>query len=261
MDMQDKDFDELFRSMLDSFEAEPSANIWPGITGELDSARRRRNLASWLSIAASIVVLTGVGLFFIPKKANTGTKAPEKNPMAVAVRPVIKVQTAQTRHQLPAVPDAPAKLKHEPEIARVENRPIKKPVEAKTVDTVQTPAKTIAIADHQLMANIPAKSSPPIKAVVPDVAVQLAVKSSIDQLPGSGHMPDKLAGQDLADNKKDSVLVKRKHKIHNFGDLVNVVVDKLDKRKDKVIQFADDEDGDSHITGVNLGIVKIKKGE
>jgi hypothetical protein len=96
---------------------------------------------------------------------------------------------------------------------------------------------------------------------VPDVTVQLAVKSNIDQLPGQGLKPDKLAGQNLADNKKDSVLAKRKHRIHNFGDLVNLVVDKLDKRQDKVVQFADDEDGDSHLTGVNLGIVKIKKGE
>ena len=30
MDMQDKEFDELFRSKLDEFEAEPSGNVWPG---------------------------------------------------------------------------------------------------------------------------------------------------------------------------------------------------------------------------------------
>ena len=31
MDMQDNEFDELFRSKLDEFEMEPSAKVWPGI--------------------------------------------------------------------------------------------------------------------------------------------------------------------------------------------------------------------------------------
>ena len=44
MDMQDKEFDELFRAKLDGFEAEPSANVWPGIADELDSNKRRKTL-------------------------------------------------------------------------------------------------------------------------------------------------------------------------------------------------------------------------
>jgi hypothetical protein len=259
MDTQDKEFDELFRSKLDGLEAVPSANVWTGITEGLDSKKSRKALAPWLSIAASIVVLIGVGLFFIPKKTNTITKPSVKNPIAAA-QPVAKVQVAATQPQAPAAPKAPGKLKRQPEIARIESRPSTSHVQPKTIDTVQTPAKTPAGADRQLMAGIPTKSTPPVKPVVPDV-VPLAVNSSIDQLPGAGLKPDKLAAQSLADNKKDSIVVKRKHRIHNFGDLVNLVVDKLDKRQDKVIQFADDEEGDPHLTGVNLGIVKIKKGE
>ena len=50
----------------------------------------------------------------------------------------------------------------------------------------------------------------------------------------------------------------KKHGIRNFGDMVNLVIAKVDKRKDKVIEFSDTDDGDS-ITGINLGVIKIKK--
>jgi len=261
MDMQDKEFDDLFRSKLDGFEAEPSANVWPKITEGLETQKRRKTFAPWLGIAASIVVLIGVGLFFIPKKANTGAKPQAKDPIAVITHPAIKTPTVVTQTQVPAGANTPAKLKQETEIARVENKQTPNTGTSKADDTVMAPEKTFVKDDHQVLANIQTKPITPAKPVVPDVTVQLAVKSSIDQLSGQGIKPDKLASQNLADNKKDSVLVKRKHKIHNFGDLVNLVVDKLDKRQDKVVQFADDEDGDSHLTGVNLGIVKIKKGE
>jgi hypothetical protein len=261
MDMQDKEFDELFRSKLDGLEAGPSANVWAGIVEGLESARRRRRLAPWLSIAASIVVLIGIGVFFIPNKISTHTEPSVKNPTVTITPPVTKVQVATTQPHKPAAPNTPVKLKRETEIARVETKPTIDHLAPKADDTAQIPAKTPVNADRQLMANIPAKTTTPVKPVVPDATIQLAVKQSIDQLPVSGLKPDKLAGRSLADNKKDSVAVKRKHRIHNFGDLVNMVVNKLDKRQDKVIQFADDEEGDSHLTGVNLGIVKIKKGE
>ena len=47
----------------------------------------------------------------------------------------------------------------------------------------------------------------------------------------------------------------------SFGGLINAVVGKIDKRKDKVIEFNDDDDDDdgATVTGVNLGIIKIKK--
>jgi len=257
MDMQDKEFDELFRAKLDGFEAEPSANVWPGIADELDSNKRRKTLGAWVSIAASILVLAGVGLFFIPKKTNTGTKPAENNPIAATTQPIAKPQPPQA----PGAANNPVKLKHRTEIARAQSRHGVNIGEAKTIDTTPVSAIKTAADDHPFITNIPTKTAAPTKAVVPDVAVQLAVNQSIDQLPGQSLKPDKLGSQNLADSKKDSVLAKRKHRIHNFGDLVNLVVDKLDKRQDKVVQFADDEDGDSHLTGVNLGIVKIKKGE
>ena len=123
MDMQDKEFDELFRAKLDGLETEPSANIWPAIANELDSVKRRKGLAPWLSIAAGIVVLIGIGVFFIPKKTNTGMHPPVKNGVAKTTQPV--ASTAQTvavqAAQVSPVKKHTVKIKRSSEIARVQH--------------------------------------------------------------------------------------------------------------------------------------------
>ena len=97
------------------------------------------------------------------------------------------------------------------------------------------------------------------KAVVPDKDVQLTASSAADL--GLKATPDPLANPVTAMVKADTAKVKQRHKIHSFGDLVNLVVDKVDKSKDKLIVFSKDDDDDEHITNVNLGVVKTKKGE
>ena len=261
MDMQDKEFDELFRAKLDGFETEPSASVWAGIAGGLDSAKRSGNPAYWLRIAASIVVLIGAALFIIPKKTATGAHIPVKPQIAKTLPPEIKTQ-APSAPAIQASPgkNYPVKSRQTAEFARVRHNKPSALTPLKNADTARSMPKEIKRNEPQLMAYI---SQPTIikTPVVPDPTIPLAVKTGIDQSTGPGLRPDKLASQDPTGNKRDSVLVKRRHKIHNFGDLVNLVVDKLDKRPEKVVQFADDADGDSHLTGVNLGIVKIKKGE
>lgn len=261
MDMQDKEFDEAFRSKLEGFDVEPSAKVWLGITGGLKSAKRRATLQPWLSIAAGIVVLIGLSILFIPKKTDTHTALPVKNPVAKLVQPVKAVHSVVLPLVRPSViPVLPFKTKKNLEITRYrDTKPANLNV-PKNADTAGSPAKVLNNADRQLMADVPRQPAN-LKPVVPDKAIPLTLNPGFDQLPAPGIKPDKLASQTRTDHQNDSVLVRQRHKIRNFGDLVNVVVDKLDKRKDKVVQFADDEDGDSHLTGVNLGIVKIKKGE
>jgi len=71
MDMQDREFDDVFRNKLDGFEAEPSAKVWMGIDATLDEKSRKKAIMPWLSIAASIIVLLSAGILFIPKKTST----------------------------------------------------------------------------------------------------------------------------------------------------------------------------------------------
>ena len=45
--------------------------------------------------------------------------------------------------------------------------------------------------------------------------------------------------------------------IRNVGDVINFVVDKLDKREKKLIQFKTDDDDNSSLIAVNIGILKF----
>jgi hypothetical protein len=46
-----------------------------------------------------------------------------------------------------------------------------------------------------------------------------------------------------------------------LGGLINALIAKVDRRQDKLIEFSDsdDDDAESNVTGLNLGLIKIKK--
>jgi hypothetical protein len=65
----------------------------------------------------------------------------------------------------------------------------------------------------------------------------------------------------IAAVEQENVAPVKKRGIHSLGSLINTIVAKIDKREDKLIEFTDNEDDDSEstITGINLGIIKKKK--
>jgi hypothetical protein len=252
MDMQDRDFDELFRSRLEDFEQEPSARVWEDITGGLAPARKKRRVPTWLSIAASLLVALGAWAVFAGR--NQEASVPAKRPIAGVVH---KKEARHTSPVSPAIvkPGQNEIAKAEKQYARVKPKKSATNIGNSGLNTKEPATQNIA----------PASASPtnqPVaiaNAFVPD-DVQLAVKSAADIKFNA--KADPLADQAPVFSKRDTAAaVKRKHKIHNFGDLVNLVVDKLDKRKDKLIVFSSDDENDERITGVNLGVVKAKKGE
>jgi len=254
--MQDKEMDGLFRSKLEQFEMEPSANVWPGIAAELDPPKKKISLASFLSVAASIVVLVGAGLLFIPKKGVVKHKG---QPLAVITK------TAPAINRVPAVNTTPQATASPVKTADINNMAIaqyKKHAKTGTItafDTAAKPALNIQSSQQQVIAYVP-QNQQPAKAVVPDNSTPLIAKQAPDQGQAYSTQPQ-IAALPVIAPQKDTAAVKPRHGIHSFGELVNVLVAKVDKRRDKVIEFSADDDGESHITGVNLGIIKIKKRE
>jgi hypothetical protein len=59
---------------------------------------------------------------------------------------------------------------------------------------------------------------------------------------------------DNAVNENDQV---EKKGIRNAGDLINFVVEKIDKREQKFLKFSTDEDDNSSLVGINIGFIKI----
>ena len=46
-------------------------------------------------------------------------------------------------------------------------------------------------------------------------------------------------------------------KIRNVGDLINFVVEKVDKREQKFLQFKSDDDDNSSLVAINIGPFKL----
>ena len=256
--MQDKDLDKLFQSALNDYEIEPSARVWEGITEELNAGKRKRSLAPFLSIAAGVILLVTAGILFIPKEAKViktktdGIVAIKKlvKPTAIAKTvadvPPVKQQSKADAVIAPVNSLAGVKINRAHKAIIVENPTGDQPVK----DIVQPGDQpALALATHKQEV---------IKPVAPDTAVQIMVKH-IDEPPVFAGTPQiqPIPTQIAATNNKQAPA--KKHKIRSLGDVFNVMIAAVDKRKDKIIEFSNTDGDDATITGVNLGIIKVKK--
>jgi len=256
--MQDNEFDGLFRNKLDGFESEPSERVWMDVDAGLEG--KKRPLLFWLSMAASIVVLVIAGILFIPKwhKVNHSGEGLVKNPPKQAVtKPVEQVAVAQV------VASKNELVKEEPKITttRYKKHLIVAPVPVKPEEMIVKTEQLKPAEQPEVIASIVTPKTDQVKPtpVVPDKQTPLVAKSNIDIDAVTNTLKPALTANAQAQAKPVAPVVK-KHGIRNFGDLVNLVVAKVDKRKDKALQFTDNEDDDgSTLTAVNIGPVKLAK--
>lgn len=265
--MQDNEFDDVFRSKLEGFEAEPSERVWTGIDDELSGRERKRFWLPVLRIAASVIVLITAGLLFIPRHVKTDQPKNTKTGIAkTAVKPiqVPGSTTEPARQQEVAKKPEPVKQAiQQPEVNRMARVNTEKekvaPVIAnqpQPVEVKQTP-EVVKEQEKELLAVAP---SVDIKnAVVPDKSTELTQKTlTVDNTPEITKPQQAIAQAPVANRPAKQP---KRHGIRNFGDLVNLVVAKVDKRKDKAIEFSDSDDDESMITAVNIGPVKVKAEE
>lgn len=250
MNMQDKEIDHLFRSKLDNYELEPPARLWGGIASRMD--KKKRTLTAWLSIAASLLILLSAGLYFVVQ-VKDNTKKP--------------VQMAAVKNNKPAktiiapVVETPAVAQPKAERLIAMNTIVKsRKQKVKTVKVVneQRVTETLTAQPQPHLAQVFQKPADQVRFVVPDATVPFNEKVEIPE--DVSFKSNTLAAHQEAANNAIAAAPAKKHRIHNLGDLINVIVSKVDKRKDKLIEFSSDKDEDeSTLSGLNLGFIKIKK--
>lgn len=260
MDMQDKELDRLFQQKLDDLEIQPSAGVWQGISSELNTDKRKRTLLPLLSAAAGIIVLITAGILFIPKQPVKNSDQHHSTEIAKThetVKPPVAVKIE------PVVPPAPAqnKVPANPVIAPVNNiahvnktKPNLTPSVQQPVVIAQPPAAVHA--DEPLLANAPAVDYHVVKTDALDTATRISPKSTIIN---SEKAQPVLIAQTPAQSAPATARPVKKHRIRSLGDVFNVVIAAVDKRKDKVIEFSNTDEDDATITGLNLGFIKVKK--
>ena len=255
MEMQDKEFDQLFRSKLDNFEAEPTGQVWDGIVEGLGGKRRYRALLPWISIAASITILAAAGILFIPQKHTDSTKPPVKlmvaktNPQPAAIKAdPVKVQPQNVVQPAPVVNNIAA-VKHVKTVGTVPANPVASPT---VVTSVAKPD------DQQVMAAVQPKRDI-ITPVVPDMV--LSNKQLTDDIATIAPSKAALTANALpaADKPAETDVARPKRSTHGIGGFLNAVIAKVDKRKTKLIEFTDADDDETNIMSINLGALKSKR--
>jgi hypothetical protein len=254
MDMQDKEFDQVFNSKFEDFEVEPSAMVWNNIAGKLDGKKSKRAIMPYLSIAATILVLLTACILFM-QKGNTPAQKTNKNKLTAnrvkQIKPEVNQPEAQPAIVVAKSIDRVASIiKHQ----TVNTFPVNKIIVAVNtkVDNAVKEPETVKPDKQQLIATVTAPASTAVKASVPDVQLTPKTVDVVAPIERPAVM---------ASVENQNVAPVKKRGIHNLGGLINALVAKVDKREDKIIEFSDsdDDDTESNVTGVNLGLIKIKR--
>jgi hypothetical protein len=253
MDMQDKEFDKIFNSKFEDFEVEPSAMVWDNIAEELGGKKTKVAIMPWLSIAATVLVVLGAGVFFLQKGEPVKSQPKDNKLVASHVEAPTTVTPVQPVETIIAKPieNVASTVKHQHSVIQSVNNPVNS-VDNTPEPVVKTdPVKPID--QPQLIAAVidPASTHVSTTATVPDV--MLAPKM-LDAAP-------QIEKPVMASAEKQTTAPVKKRGIRNLGGLINALVAKVDKREDKLIEFSesDDDENGSDLTGVNLGLIKIKK--
>lgn len=241
--MPDKEFDQLFRDKFSDAEIEPSANLWANIEQQLAPKRKRTFPIYWMAAASIAVVMTAMLVFQKTEKIQLHGTATIADVTTTAVEHVVENNLNTT-----------ANLPIKTFVADENNMASKKVSLINSADhkVVKENAKNI----EETMQPILADTRLPIKQqeVRPlDVA---PIKETIVESPIV--YAQVLPQEDLNENAISESGVERKG-IRNVGDIVNFVVDKVDKRDKKLLRFNTDDDDNSSIVGINIGFLKFNK--
>ena len=231
--MQDKKFDQFIKDQFEAAEVVPSAGLWANIDTEL--SKKRKRAFPVYQVAAAISIITA-GLFFYIRGNETAVHK-------LAGKPIV-VKSIVIGDTTPVHAAAIAKTT----VSRITFNPRKEVVPVITV----TEKKDLTAMQPLALNNRPDDT-------------KLKIKQDRVSLPKPAEAAGEqtvLASTNESPLLKDEVINENEEAapkgIRNIGDLVNYVVDKVDKREEKVIQFKT-EDDNSSLIAINIGMFKFNQ--
>lgn len=247
--IQDKDFDNLFKNAFEDAEIEPSRDLWSSIEGEIEPKKKRIIPIYWFAAAAVLIIAT-IG-FLIYKQQDVEPKQ-FVNHVEPQVEKSIKVTPGDKESS--ETLQAPVNKRIE-ETLPANNKPVTTMVSNKIEEDVKPVEKQKIVT-------------------APEVVKQETQMAKVDEQPKKEVLKQKIEDAILKPTEETVIasnlnLVKTDEPINNneqleskgirnVGDVVNLIVNKVDKRKDKFIQFRTDDD-DSSLSSINIGPFRIGK--
>jgi hypothetical protein len=253
MDMRDNELDNLFHSVLDDHEIEPSAGVWQGITAQLDVDKRKRSFGHFLRIAAGVILLVTAGVLFIPRAIKVNHQQPSINKTAKNILPV-KQSPAIIAKPVLLTADQQNKKSVKAVIAPVSSLAAVK-ANKKTISHKVLPVEGTLKTENGSELTLASRGDDLINPTAPDTENGI-IDPVVDKVLGNNA---KLVAVQLPAASKPKLALIKKRRIRSLGDILNVVIAAVDKREDKFIEFSNTDEDDATITGINLGIIKVKK--
>jgi cytoskeletal protein RodZ len=245
--MQDKDFDQLFKDRFEDAEIQPSVALWNNIEKEIKVKQQRKLPVFWMA-AASVVITVGVLVLF---------NKPEKIQLHGQAQTASTAVPAKTEAVNPAesiITDAETGLnKNTRSVEKASSiSPAKSHAAAKedkSLLAMQPLSEQSHLVDKEVEIRLP-ENRIPVTEELP--AVQVAIAATTSQEANA------LAEEATAINTEAPEAEQTGHsRIRNAGDLVNFVVEKLDKREQKILEFRTDDDDNTLLVAINIGPFKL----
>lgn len=261
MKTSDKELDDLFQSKLNNLELEPDAKVWTHIVTELDGKPKKKSIVPTLRIAASLIIVLSIGLFLMRKTDELVKKPRPPKLVKVEVKqqpsPIHPNQNLDEKKNMLLLSAKNKVLKEAHPIKRNIKPEIVKQLIHQTQDedgsSTQTLAQNKTQQNQQERLNEMQIASATI-ATVPVATTKLSLQPEAETPEATNVKP-----QILPVKRSTIATVAKRKSIRNVGDLVNLVMAKVDKRPNKLIEFGSDDDEEPIVTGINLGIISIKK--
>jgi hypothetical protein len=232
--IQDKDFDQFFKDKLSNAAVEPPAALWSNIEPQLQPKRKKFLPFYWMAAAVAVVAVTA-GLLFTPEdkiqlQGKQEVTVTTIKPVQKAVDlPALTQETKTGQLETTVVKVRTSAGKHDAEKKLLAMQPIA--LKAHLNDITKTAAPVLEVAEPQIKAAVLTEGEVLIAQNNTPVLIKEEVITEVDQ-------PEKKG-------------------IRNIGDLVNFVVEKVDKREQKFLKFKTDDDDNSSLVAINIGIIRL----
>jgi uncharacterized protein (UPF0333 family) len=244
--IRDKDFDQLFKDAFADAEVTPSRDLWSNIENEITPKKKRIIPVYWLSAAAVLLIATLGVLVYQQQDSTSGDKKLASNTIEKTKPAVQVVKDSSATIVAPfenIVPVLPVKSKAVSVVAKTKvKQDIVKPVEKQRIVTAP---------EVQKQETVIAQVEDPKRDIKAQIEAAILEQPKVDIVTAANPTTIK-TDEPVNENEQSN------KGIRNVGDVVNLIVNKMDKRKDKLIQFRTDDD-DSSLASINIGPFKIGK--
>lgn len=244
----DKDLDQLFKDKLADAGVDPPASLWANIEQQIEPKRRRPLPLYWMAAAMAFLAISAGLLFNSEDKIQLHGNS---DVVTTAVKP------SQELKEVPATEPVVASEKGAEEVVEraEEVRKAEQPVSRRQSKNVLIAMQPSAPKVHLKHTNTTKKEELKVAEMEIEVTPLPPAAALLAQVnPSPTVTEEAIADQAVIEQVGVS---NEKNGINNIGDLVNLLVEKVDKREKKFLQFKSDDDDNSSLVAINIGIIKF----